>query len=211
MLVQYCSHTTKHATTLEHRQRITMGGLISSIKHSNVRRARDPDSPTRYVMFDLEDFEGNIRCIQWPTEFAQQGELVVGDAIVVIQGTVDRRGGDEANLVVDTIIPLDQLDKKLTSGICVNIRECDDPEIFIKINEIVRGYPGSNELELEIDLDNGYRVRAKCNNTKIEITNELLERLRNLLGQSAYEMIVNPTVHVPRATQKNGRGVPVAH
>ncbi len=208
-LTQFCSHTTRDSVRFEHRQKITMGGLISSIKFSNVRRARDPDSPTRYVMFDLEDFDGNIRCIQWPTEFAKQGEMVRPDAIVVIQGTVDRRGGDEANLVVDKIVPLEQLDQELTSGICINVRDTDDPDIFSKINEIVRGYPGTNDLELEIDLETGYRVRARCNKSKIEISDELLSRLRNLLGSGAYELLVKQTAQAAPTPHTNGRRVPV--
>jgi DNA polymerase-3 subunit alpha len=189
--MQFCSHAANGLAGLQDRQRVTIGGLISSIKHSNVRRARDADAPTRYVMFDLEDFDGSVRCIQWPTEFAKQGELVQPDSIVVIKGTVDRRSGDEANVIVEQIIPLDQMDQSLTSGVCVCVRNSDDPDVLQKIHEIVRGYPGNRKLQLEVDLDNGFRVRSDCHKTKVNIDVEMLDRLKELLGPGAYELIVD--------------------
>ncbi|MGI9519569.1 MAG: DNA polymerase III subunit alpha, partial [Pirellulaceae bacterium] len=45
------------------RESAVLGGMISSIKYSHVKRVRDADSPTKYVMFDLEDMAGSVRCI----------------------------------------------------------------------------------------------------------------------------------------------------
>ena len=88
-LARYTSHSTTRLGEAGDRDKVTMGGMISSIKHSHVKRVRDPNSPTKYVMFDLEDVDGAVRCIQWPTEFAVQGEMIQPDAIVVVQGSVE--------------------------------------------------------------------------------------------------------------------------
>ena len=81
--------------------------MISAIKYSHVKNPRDANSPTKYVMFDLEDVEGSIRCILWPQDFAQHGHLVAADGVVVLQGRLDYRGGDDPNLIVDKVIPVD--------------------------------------------------------------------------------------------------------
>ena len=57
-LRQYCSHSTTRLGGLKDRDRISVGGMIASIKLSNVKRVRDPSQPTRYAMFDLEDVDG---------------------------------------------------------------------------------------------------------------------------------------------------------
>ncbi len=79
-LTRYCSHKTSSLAGTKDRDRVSMGGMISAIKHSHVKNPRDQNSPTKYVMFDLEDVEGSIRCILWPQDFAQHGHLVVADA-----------------------------------------------------------------------------------------------------------------------------------
>ena len=41
---------------------------------------------TKYAMCDLEDLDGIIRCILWPEQFAEYGQLVKADAILALRG-----------------------------------------------------------------------------------------------------------------------------
>ena len=189
-LARYCSHKTSELGSSKDRDRVTMGGMISSVKFSHVKRARDANSPTKYVMFDLEDVDGGIRCILWPTEFAEQGQLVQPDAIVLAQGRIDKRM-DEANLIVDKIIPIDQVDQDLTTGIKILVDQLQHGEDGLKkAYEIVRGYPGNRKLEIELMLENGILVKLQSGK-KIEINDQLCSRLRELLGNSSLEMMVD--------------------
>ena len=120
-----------------------LGGMLSSIKLAHVKNARAGNS-TKYANFDLEDLDGTIRCILWPDEYAVFEPLVQPDAIVVARGSIDRRGGgDEANLIVNEMIPLDQLESRYTTGAVIRVDEDGAAEQQLaKVHEIVRGYPG---------------------------------------------------------------------
>ena len=97
------------AAELKHRTEVMLGGMLSAIKLSHTKNPK-PGSPSRYAMFDLEDTEGMIRCIVWPEQFASYEQLIKPDAIVVVRGAVDKRpGSEEANLIVNEMIPLDDL------------------------------------------------------------------------------------------------------
>ncbi|MDG2184877.1 MAG: DNA polymerase III subunit alpha [Mariniblastus sp.] len=193
LLSHYCSHSTTQVGQTQDRDRVTMGGMISSLKYSHVKRVRDANSPTKYVMFDLEDVDGSIRCIQWPTEFAEQGERVQADAIVVVQGAIDRRGGgDEANLVIDRVIPLDEIDQCLTTGIKIRVQETIHQQSDLKaIYEIIRGYPGKGVLQLQLTLSDGMEVSLAVNKLKVDVNQQLCSRLEERLGKEALEMIVD--------------------
>ena len=100
-LQAYCSHTTVEAAALKHRSEVMIGGMIASIKHSHTKNPK-PGSPSRYAMFDLEDTEGIMRCICWPEQFAQFGDLIQADTICVLRGAIDKRpGSEEANLIIN--------------------------------------------------------------------------------------------------------------
>jgi DNA polymerase-3 subunit alpha len=202
-LTTYCSHTTGDIAQLPERAEVILGGIISSIKHSTTRNPQ-PGKPSKYAMFDLEDLEGVIRCICWPEQFADMGHLIVPDNILLVRGAIDRRGGEEANLVVNELIPLDQLDSRYTTGLVVRIRERDHGESALeKVREIVRAYPGNAELQLAIVLDDGSRVLLKSSRVRLSITAELRDRLDDLLGPGNLQLLTTP----PRpAAGGNGNG-----
>jgi len=189
-LARMTSHNTTRIAGLPDRQKVTMGGMITSIKYSNVKRVKDPGSPTRYVMFDLEDCDGAIRCIIWPTEFVSESVRVTPDAIVIVQGSLDRRGGDEANLVISRVIPLDEAETMMTSGLAVRIDEGRHGTDAIRdIYEIVRGYPGSRRLEFRLQMKDGLVVRLKSNRIKIDINQQLCQRLEEYLGADSLDLL----------------------
>ncbi|HMP78765.1 MAG TPA: DNA polymerase III subunit alpha [Pirellulaceae bacterium] len=191
-LRKFCQQNTANLASVPDRQPITLGGIISSIKHAHVKRTRDEGGPTKYANFDLEDLTGAIRCIQWPTEFATQGHLIQPDAVVVVQGVLDRRGGDEPNLIANRIIPIDQLDADLTKGLAVRICEWKHGEQTLRdVREIVRGYPGSRRLVIELALNDGSFVKLESQRLRLDIRPELCERLERTLGPQSLEFLIH--------------------
>lgn len=193
-LSEFCSHTTTGIAGVPERADVIMGGMLSAIKLAHVRNPRAGSNATKYANFDLEDRDGIIRCIAWPEDYLKYGELIQHDAVLVIRGTVDRRGGgDEANLVVNEVIPLEELDSRYTSGMIVCIDESDgDSSILKQLYEIVRGYPGSRDVFFHVKLGDGSRVRLKSNKVHVDITPELRNRVDDLLGPGHLQMIISP-------------------
>ena len=189
-LSMFCTHTTASCRQVKDREEVYVGGMVSSVKHAHVKKVREPGAPTRYVMFDLEDTEGAIRCIQWPTDFAVSGHLIQAEAILVLRGVLDRRGGDEANLVVNEVLQLDDLERKCTSGIRLVMDETSSVS-FKEIYEVLRGYPGDLALHLVLRLQDGRQVEVKSNRVRVDLQEEMIERLRQLLGQGGVQMIVS--------------------
>jgi DNA polymerase-3 subunit alpha len=206
-LAEYCSHTTAEIAGLPDGTRVMMGGMLSAIKFAHVKNAK-PDKPTKYANFDLEDMAGAIRCILWPTEFATAGELVQADAILAVCGRIDRRGGgDEANLIVDELIPLDQLDSRYTSAVIVRVdEETHGAEKLNQVREVVRGYPGGCELQLVLSLRDGTRVHLRSNKLRVAVNGELRGRIDELLGPGYFGLITSKPAMAPPSKQKPRRG-----
>jgi DNA polymerase-3 subunit alpha len=189
-LQRYCTHTTADLEDLRDREEVVLGGMLSAIKFSTTRNPQ-PGKPSRYAMFDLEDFDGVVRCILWPDGFAEQGHLVVPDAVLALRGVVDRRG-DEPNLIVQELIPLDQLRVRYTSGVVVRIDQREHGlQTLHQLREIVRGYPGPGELRLVLVLEDGQRVFLRAGRVRLEITDELLGHLEALLGAENVQILTS--------------------
>jgi DNA polymerase-3 subunit alpha len=191
-LETYRSHTTADLSGLKERDEVILGGILSSIKFSNTK-SQQPGRPSRYAMFDLEDSEGSVRCIVWPEQFAEAGHLVVADNILMARGVIDRRGGEESNLIVNELMPLEELDSRYTTGIVVRINEHrHGPGTLDSLREVVRTYPGACELQLLLLLDDGSRVYLKSHRTRLAVTRELRDRLEDLLGPGNLQLITSP-------------------
>ena len=183
-----------------------MGGLLSNVRHLHTRKSR-PGSPSKYADFELEDLEGSIRCIAWPDRFAEDGHMIESDSILLLRAVLERRGGnDAANLIVSELIPLDQIDSLLVTGVVIRVDEKQHgTEMISKVREITRGYPGSASLELLICLGDGTRVQLKSQTQNISVTPELSQRLDDLLGPGNLHRITARPSTTPRGNGSNRR------
>lgn len=191
-LAAYCTHTTVEATELKHRSEAMLGGMLSSIKFSHTKNPK-PGSPSRYAMFDLEDTEGMMRTIVWPEQFALYEQYIKPDAILAVRGAIDKRpGSEEANFIVNEIIPLENLASRYTRGVRIRvIEDAHGPKTLEVLHEILRGYPGNCDLELSLCLTDGSRVSCKCEGTKLSVNPEMQARVDQLLGPGNFRLITS--------------------
>ncbi|MCR9116844.1 MAG: DNA polymerase III subunit alpha [bacterium] len=206
-LRSFCTHTTTKLGGLPDRHEVILGGMIASIKLAHTKNPK-PGKPTKYANFDLEDVDGVIRCIQWPDGFAESGELIQADAIMIIRGVLDRRGGgDEANLIVNELIPLDAIGTRFTHGIKIRLTEKDFESQRLKsLKEILRGYPGHCEVQLVVCMEDGTRVYIKSSGVKVEINQQMRNRIDDLFGPGNYQLMTQtPQLNQGRNNGRNGR------
>ena len=191
-LATFRTHTTDSLGEIKERREVVLGGMISSIKISHVKNPK-PGQPSKFANFDLEDMQGALRCIMWPRQFAEHGEKVQPDAVVLAKGKVDRRGGgDEANLIVDELIPLDELDNRYTHGMRIRLDESvHDVQTIERLREIVRGYPGKQELLFSMTLSQGEIVHLKADKFKVHVNQEMRSRIDDLLGSGNYRLMMS--------------------
>ena len=190
----YCTHTTVEAAALPHRAEALLGGMIASIKFSHTKNPRPGSTNTKYAMWDLEDTSGIMRCILWPEDFAKHGHLVEADSILAVRGVVDKRpGSEEANFIVNELIPLEQLEQRFTRGVQFRV---DEQQHGIKgleaLYEILRGYPGKCEVQLVLALADGARVVCQCDGVRVELNGEMRARVNDLLGAGHLRFLAAP-------------------
>jgi DNA polymerase-3 subunit alpha len=187
----YTTHKTSDISTTPHRSDVMLGGMLGLPKCMHTKNARAGATNTKYAMFDLEDLDGTLRCIVWPEQFVQYGHLVIKGAILLVRGTVDRRpGSEESNLIVNELIPLDQLAARYTQGIEIRLIEDERAaDRLERLYEILRGYPGNCRVDLALTLADGTSVDFKSEKVRIAVEPELRTRLDDLLGPGQVRLI----------------------
>ena len=190
ILKAFCTHTSSTIKRAANREEILMGGMVASIKIAHTRNPK-PGQSSKYANFDLEDMDGFVRSICWPDGFEKYGEMIQPDAIVLVRGTVDKRGEDEVNFIVNEMIPMVEADTRFTTGIHILIDPIKHDAVLINmIREILRGYPGNREVMFAVRLDSGETVHIKSLKSKVNIVPELRTRLNDLLGSDSHRLII---------------------
>jgi hypothetical protein len=80
------------------------------------------------------------------------------------------------------------LDQQLTTGIRIRVRPPHDESTLRIVHEIIRGYPGPHQFQLDIDLADGGRVQMESGK-KIDLAPELVARLKDALGAANVEYL----------------------
>jgi DNA polymerase-3 subunit alpha len=202
LLKTYCSHSTLDVGSLPNRTEVVLGGMISAINIAHTKKTN-----AKYANFDLEDMSGVVRCILWPEDFAKYGNLVAADSIVVARGAAERRPGSEVtNLIVNELIPLAEVASRFTRGIVVRVSEGEHGQAGIEsLHEILRGYPGSCELQLVICLADGTRVLLKSDKVRVDLNPEMRTRIEGLLGPGNVRLLAAPPPSAQPRARPNGR------
>ncbi len=202
----YCSHTTVEASALSHRTEVLLGGMLAAIKFSHTKNPRPGQVHTKYAMWDLEDMQGIMRCILWPEDFAKHGIHVEQDKIVVVRGAIDKRpGSEDANLIVNEIIPLEALESRYTKGIVVRVDETKHGEKGLQgLMEILRGYPGNCEVQLVLTLADRTRLVCASDAIRVAFDPEMRRRVTEFLGADSLKVMA--AEFKPSAPQRPQRG-----
>ncbi|PQO31712.1 DNA polymerase III subunit alpha [Blastopirellula marina] len=186
-----CSHRTSNLAGVKDKTEVTLGGMVSSIKLAHTRKARPGSTHTKYANFDLEDVDGGIRCIMWPEDYAKMGEQLRPDGVYIVSGRLDRRGNDdEANLIVNELIPIEEVETRYARGVMVRVDEKTHGESTLgTLVEIVRGYPGNCELRLMLVLGDGRQVALRSKKG-VDLSPEMRNRVDELLGEGNFELLL---------------------
>ena len=94
----------------------------------------------------------------------------------------------------------------MTQGIKIMVdQQHHPPEALKTAYEIIRGYEGNRELHIDLILEDGMRVQLKSNK-RVEVNDELRDRLSDLLGKSSVEMIIDRKSLSAKAEPKKAWG-----
>ncbi len=171
-------------------QIVTVAGVVSSARHGSTRNGRP------FVAAVLEDLVGSIEVSCWAERYEQTKELWVEGNMLLVRGRVRARQ-EEVQLVceqvdqygpeeVGQVEPVPQTPEVRKSKLVITIaqteNEEEDLERLHRLLDIVRRYPGEDEVLLTIATDEGL-VNLEMPNVATSYCPELHQQLTDLLGQ----------------------------
>ncbi|MGI8869755.1 MAG: DNA polymerase III subunit alpha [Mycobacteriales bacterium] len=162
---------------LRSRQAVRIAGILSSVTR-RITRAGEP-----WAQATVEDLGGSIDVLFFPKTYAGLGMQIVEDAIVTIDGFLDRRD-DTPKVVARDLTPVDVTVG--TSGpvvISMATARCTEPTVA-RLKDILSAHPGTTEVRLALQSPSRTTVVRVADNLRVAPTGSLMGDLKALLGPS---------------------------
>ena len=160
-LSAYTQHQVRDLRDLDDGKEVILGGMVGAIKPA-VTKKPSRNGNSRYVNFDLEDSTGVVRCIMWPDDFANHGEKVKKDAMILIRGRVDARSR-EPNVIINKLMTLEQAEKEFTKQVLIKFRRGFHNESdMTRVRDLLLRHPGKTPVILVIDT---WEEKSSANGT----------------------------------------------
>jgi len=176
------SHEISSLKQLGDGQRIVLGGLIAKLRTVPIKTGRNAGK--KMLIATLEDFSGAIEVVVFSEQLPEFQHLLRPDAVVFIDGSVDRRR-EEPSIRATRIIPVEDAQRELARSVVLRLQSTGGPlDSLPEVQTLCRQHRGRCEVYLEIaGPDGGWVATVRSRQSlAVELNEQLLTQLGGLPG-----------------------------
>ncbi len=167
------------------RSQVTVIGMVTKVKRHTTKKG----DPMAFVT--LEDLEAELEVIVFTELYNRCRQLLADDNVVIVKGSLDRKGGDEIKLIAKGIEALDDAGEEAprsggnhTLQLQLDVEEVQrNPGLIEEMKKLCSSHPGGTPVFLHMFADGGVRVFKLGEEFNIDPRRELISRLEELLGK----------------------------
>jgi DNA polymerase-3 subunit alpha len=162
---------------------VVFGGLVTARRGAFDRRGN------RMAFIEFEDFTGTFESIVFAEPLERYGEFLVPDAMVLVGGTLSKRGETEPKLLLNRAIPLDQVAESIVDRVVLDVSDPDVDDGFVeRLRDIGRRRVGGMRTILRVGLRGGELVQVEIPDVRLPASVEALGELEELVGEGGVRL-----------------------
>jgi DNA polymerase-3 subunit alpha len=157
---------------------VTIGGSLSSVARK-VTKKGDP-----WAMAVLEDLEGAIEVMFFPSAYQLCGIHLAEDAVLLVRGRLDKREDVPRIIAMEVSIPDVSVQPRGPVVITLPAPRCT-PLVVERLKEVLSTHPGTTEVRLQVQAGERVTVLRLGDRFRVSPTSALMADLKALLGPGA--------------------------
>ena len=209
-LDRFASVTIKDVQRLRADTEVIIGGMVTRVRQTVTRAKQE-----KMAIITIEDLTGGVDAVAFPRTYTECGHLLVPEKIVFLKGKVDRRR-EEPNIIIDSIIPIEEAVGELTCGVRIVIRDHDAEGQPRKLNgelsalkTMLRQSGGSAPVTLEVHAD-GNVVTLEAPRVRVQPDVLLPQRVEGILRDPESCQLLGPKKLFADSDSANIDGITLA-
>ena len=180
ILRQASSHKITDLVGLRDQDGVTIGGIVTRMQKKFTKKGEP------MAVFWLEDLQGSVEVVVFPSSYVSAAPLLAADAIVTVRGKIDMRD-DEAKVIAQEIA-IPSLDPGGAPLVLSVPAETCTPAFVERLKDVLESHPGPTPVHLRL-LSGATPAKTLRlpHRYCVERRNGLYAELKVLLGQKALE------------------------
>ncbi|OGU54646.1 MAG: DNA polymerase III subunit alpha [Ignavibacteria bacterium RBG_13_36_8] len=171
------------ASTYENMDVVRVCGVITEL------RTRMDKSGNNMAFFKLDDQTGSCECIMFSKTYSEYQKYISEEATILVKGKLES-SGDAIKLHAEEVIPLNEAKYKLTKKLALYIDEqLHGEKVIENLKMLFENYEGNTPVFLRVKQNGPFRdfyLRYK-----VKLSDELINRILELLGDDSIHFVVN--------------------
>lgn len=146
-LEMFSNATTASLSERQDGDKIKMVVQLSKVE---VRKTKSSTNAREFARVTMEDMYGSVNGIIWSDLYSNASSFISDNRVVYIEGTLDKQES-EMTIIIDNVIPVEEIMHKKIKEINLNLREdevTDDGIDFLY--NLVRDYHGKVKLNFNL-------------------------------------------------------------
>lgn len=165
---------------------IAIGGMVVGLKERAVKSGQNQGK--KMACMAVEDLSGQCPAICFPDAFEAQKAHLRPDTIVLIKGKMNTKK-EEAEVIIDEVIPLEQAITDLPRKLTLHINESTG-DILYELRSLCGNHHGSCKLLLEVEAQGNLTIIEAAEKFALKPDCRLLEELEKLVGLEAIALAI---------------------
>jgi DNA polymerase-3 subunit alpha len=157
---------------------VTVGGILSTLS----RRVNKSGKP--WALASLEDLEGAIEVLFFPSTYEACGIHLAEDAVVLVRGRLDKHEDVPRLIAMDVSVPDVSEPVRGPVTITVPATRCTPPMVE-RLKDVLATHPGTTEVRLQVQAGAKMTVLRLDDRLRVTPTSGLMAELKALLGPAA--------------------------
>jgi DNA polymerase-3 subunit alpha len=186
-LLEACSTaSTVDLARFKDGERVVLGGMVAGMRTITPRGGRSPGRAMGFVT--IEDLRGKVDAILFNKELQQYRPQIKADALVFLEGEVDRKGSrEQPSLRVTRVIPREHATSALAQAVILKIgADCPVEDVV----DVLRAHQGPCPVYLDVPTEDGMIAQVQCAPTlKVSCDESFVREMTGVLGPSAVTVL----------------------
>jgi DNA polymerase-3 subunit alpha len=154
---------------------VTVSGLVTAVQRKITKKG-DP-----WAMITLEDLEGAIEVLLFPSAYQLASTLLVPDAIITVKGRLSRSKEQPELHALEVTVP--ELDTGADGPVVISLpsTRCTAP-VIAQLKEVLGTHPGLTEVRLRLLTRDATKLMRLDDRLRVSPSPALFADLKQLLG-----------------------------